>query len=69
MYRVWSDDILIVLKKLNDKEIVLNCDCIEIIEETPDTTITLTNGHKIVVKDEVDDIIDKILKFKRSTYR
>ncbi len=57
---------MIVLTKLNDIEIVINCDYIEIMQETPDTTITLTTGRKIIVKEAVDDIIEKIIKYKQS---
>ena len=56
---------MIVLTKLNDVEIVINCDYIEIMQETPDTTITLTTGRKIIVKETVDDIIDKIITNKK----
>ena len=57
---------MIVLTKLNDVEIVVNSDYIEIMQETPDTTITLTTGRKIIVKEAVDDIIDKIITYKKS---
>lgn len=57
---------MIVLTKLNDVEIVVNCDYIEIMQETPDTTITLTTGRKIIVKETVDDIIEKIILYKKS---
>ena len=57
---------MIVLAKLNDVEIVVNSDYIEIMQETPDTTITLTTGRKIIVKEAVDDIIDKIITYKKS---
>ncbi len=57
---------MIVLTKLNDIEIVVNCDYIEIMQETPDTTITLTTGRKIIVKEAVDDIIEKIITYRKS---
>ncbi len=57
---------MIVLTKLNDTEIVINCDYIEIMQETPDTTITLTTGRKIIVKEAVDDIIEKIITYKKN---
>lgn len=38
---------------------------IELIEETPDTVITLANGHKIVVIDTANQIIEKVIAFKR----
>lgn len=56
---------MIVLTKLNDLEIVINCDLIETMLETPDTTITLTTGKTIIVKETVDDIIDKIIVYKK----
>lgn len=57
---------MIVLTKLNDVEIVINCDYIEIMQETPDTTITLTTGRKIIVKEAVDEIIEKIVTYKKN---
>ncbi len=56
---------MIILTKLNDVEIVINCDYIEVMQETPDTTITLTTGRKIIVKESVNDIIDKIITYKQ----
>ncbi len=55
---------MIKVKRLNDKEFIVNSELILYIEETPDTVITLTNGQKIVVQDSVDDIINKILNYK-----
>ena len=56
---------MIILTKINDVEIVINPDLIEIMQETPDTTITLTTGRKLIVKESVDDIIDKIKIYKK----
>ncbi|WP_246565933.1 MULTISPECIES: flagellar FlbD family protein [Tissierella] len=56
--------IMIKVKRLNDKEFVVNSELILYIEATPDTVITLTNGHKIVVSDSVDEIVDKVIKYK-----
>lgn len=55
---------MIKVKRLNDKEFIVNSELILYIEETPDTVITLTNGQKIVVQDSVDDMINKILNYK-----
>ena len=56
---------MIAITKLNDKEQFINSDLIELIELTPDTTITMTTGKKIIAKESVDDIIDKIVNYKR----
>jgi flagellar protein FlbD len=58
---------MIKVTRLNGKEFVINSDLIEFVEETPDTVITLTNGIKVVVKESVDEIIDKVGIFKART--
>jgi len=57
---------VIQLTKLNGRQIVLNSDLIEFIEETPDTVITLTNNDKVVVKDRMNEIIDKVICYRRA---
>lgn len=59
---------MIKLKRLNNSEIILNCDRIVYIEETPDTVITMENGHKIVVTDTADKVIEKVIAYKRKIY-
>lgn len=56
---------MIKLTGFNSKEFYLNCDLIEKIEVTPDSVITTTTGKKYVVKESSDDIIRKIIEFKK----
>ena len=56
---------MILLTKINGHQIVLNCDLIEFIEETPDTVITLTNNDKVLVSDRMTEIIDKVVNYRR----
>lgn len=56
---------MIKLTRLNGKEFVLNIDLIEFIESTPDTVISTTTGKKVVVMESVDEIIQKIVEFRR----
>lgn len=55
---------MIYITKLNDEEVVVNCDLIEVIEETPNTIITLTTGKKIIAKESSKEIIEKIIRYK-----
>jgi flagellar protein FlbD len=56
---------MIYLTRMNHVPMVLNADLIEHIETTPDTVISLTNGQKYVVLESVDDIVDKVIAFRR----
>jgi len=58
---------MITLTRFNGSNFVLNMDLIETIEATPDTVITLVTGRKYVVKESVDEIIGKILDFRRQS--
>ncbi len=55
---------MITLHRLNDSPIVVNLDHIETVEPTPDTTVTLTSGKKLVVKETVEEIIQLALRYK-----
>lgn len=56
---------MITLTKLNGEEFTLNSDLIETIEKKPDTTIRLTTKQYYIVKEEVEEIIEKIIAFRR----
>ncbi len=59
---------MIELTKLNDKKFTLNADLIETVEEVPDTSITLTNGKKLMVKESRTQVMSLVRAFKRSIY-
>lgn len=60
--------ILIKLIGLNNKEIIINADNIEKLEAVPESLITLINGNKYLVKENVDEIINKVIEYKRKIY-
>jgi flagellar protein FlbD len=55
---------MIKLTRLDGSELYLNEDLIEIVEETPDTHITLTNGNRYVVLEKTDILIERIVSYK-----
>lgn len=57
---------MITVTKLKGKTFMLNALFIETIETFPDTTITLTNGHKYVVLETAEQVSERILKFYQS---
>lgn len=58
---------MIKVTRLNGTAIVINADLIEFVEEIPDTIVSLTTGKKIMVKENSDEIIDRVSRYKRST--
>jgi flagellar protein FlbD len=59
---------MIQLTRINHVPLVLNSDLIEHIETTPDTVISLTNGQKFMVLETVDEIIRRVIDFRRATH-
>lgn len=59
---------MIELSRLNGEKLMLNIDLIELIEETPDTIVTLTTGKKILVRESSRHIKDEIIKFRKRIY-
>ena len=59
---------MIELNDFSGKAILLNSQLIEIIEEIPETKITLTSGKYILVKNSFDEIINKVVDFNRRIY-
>ncbi|MCP4572093.1 MAG: flagellar FlbD family protein [bacterium] len=55
---------MIKVTKLNGREIVVNADLIEFIESTPDTLISLTTGRKIMVLEDLDDVIQRSVGYR-----
>ncbi len=60
---------MILLKKLNGTDFVLNADHIETLEATPDSMITLMNGKKMIVRDSLEEIITKVFDYKKEIFR
>ncbi len=59
---------MIELTRLNDKKFTLNSDLIETVEEVPDTSITLTNGKKIMVKESRIEVKNLVKEFKKEIF-
>lgn len=62
---------MIQLTKFNSdsrkkREFILNAEIIQTIEETPDTVITLLNGEKLIVEEPMDEIVRRVMKYRRA---
>lgn len=59
---------MITVTRINDKPITLNSEMIEFVESTPDTIITMTNGKKVFVKDSVEEVIEKVIRYRQRCF-
>ncbi len=59
---------MICLTRLNDEEFVINCNQIERIETIPESNVIMVNGKHYVVKESVDEIIDRVIDFQAQIY-
>jgi len=58
--------IMIQLTRLNNKPLTVNSDLIKFVEQSPDTLVTLITGEKIVVLEKADEILTRIIDFRRA---
>jgi flagellar protein FlbD len=56
---------MIRLTRTDGAEIVLNSHLIEIVEATPDTVISMTTGRKILVRESVGQVVNKVIAYER----
>ena len=56
---------MIQLTKLNNQPLAVNADLIKFVEQAPDTVITLISGEKIVVRESAEEVIRRVVEFRR----
>ncbi|MFC4775388.1 flagellar FlbD family protein [Paenibacillus sp. GCM10023252] len=57
---------MIAVTRLNGTKLVINALLIEMMEETPDTMITLTTGKKILVLEKASEVTELIERYLRT---
>ena len=60
---------MIRLTRLNNRQLVVNSELIKFIENAPDTVITLVSGEKIVVLETAEEVINRIVDYRRRLRR
>lgn len=57
---------MIKLTRMNGEEFVLNANLIRYVEHRPDTFITLTTDERIIVRETVDQVIERSIDYART---
>ncbi len=56
---------MISLTRLNGRTTAINPDLIVWIDVTPDTTVSMLGGEKIIVREPLQEVIDRVVAFRR----
>jgi flagellar protein FlbD len=57
---------MIEVTKLNGENIIVNAEHIECVESYPDTALVLINGKRIVIRNEVSEVVRKVVEYQRA---
>ncbi|MBF0360750.1 MAG: flagellar FlbD family protein [Oligoflexia bacterium] len=60
---------MIKLTRLNGQTITINIDLVKYIEANPDTRVVFLNNDLLIVKEKMDEVIDKAVKYKQEIFR
>ncbi len=58
---------MIQLTRINGTMLLVNEEFIEIAEQTPDTVVTMQNGHRYLVQETIEDIIEKSAQYRKES--
>jgi flagellar protein FlbD len=64
MTRVHGGDV-ILLTRLDGKELVVNADHVLTVEATPDTVLQLTTGVHLMVREPVEELVERVATWRR----
>jgi len=56
---------LIKVTKLNGQPITLNAELIECVAACPDTVISLATNNRYLVRESVDEVVEKVIEYRR----
>lgn len=56
---------MIRITRLNGNEMMVNAEMIEFVEASPDTIISLMSGKKIMVGEDVDTVVERVIAYRR----
>ena len=59
---------MIEVTKINGIKVLVIPDLIELVEETPDTVLTLTTGKKIIVKESRQEIKNLVILYRKDIF-
>jgi flagellar protein FlbD len=62
-------NIVLKLTRLNNQTIAINPDHVVSVDVAPDTTIRLITGDKLIVRESLDELIERFVELRRKIHR
>jgi flagellar protein FlbD len=59
---------VVKVTRLDGSQFYVNADMIEAIEATPDTVLSLTTQHKLIVRDSPDEVVERVIAYQRRVH-
>lgn len=59
---------MIEVTKASGQKVLINADLIEMVEETPDTVLTLSTGRKIIIKESRQDVKNLVKLYRKEIF-
>jgi flagellar protein FlbD len=59
---------MIKLTRLDGEPFVLNAELIRYIEARPDTYVTLNSGERVIVREPMDEVMDRAVRYQQSKF-
>lgn len=59
---------VIRVTRLDGTELMISAELVELLEAVPDTVITLTTGRKLVVREDVAEVVRRVKEYRRAVY-
>ena len=63
-----GENSMVEVTKINGVKVLVNPDLIELVEETPDTVLTLTTSRKIIVKESRQEIKNLVILYRKDIF-
>jgi flagellar protein FlbD len=60
---------MIDVTRLNGHPIAVNCDLVKFVEATPDTTLTLITGERLIVRESCSQVVTLIAQWRSNVLR
>ena len=57
---------MITVTRFDNTEFIVNADLIEFVETLPDTHLTLVTGKKLLVRETAQEVVARVLAYRRA---